>query len=117
PKIAETAARTIVAPRNALEVALADIWSEVLSLSDLSVEDNFFERGGDSLMATQVMARVRDTFGVEVSLRALFEEPTVAALALAVAAGLAAQIDADMLAEAEAAPNSEREEFSEREQA
>jgi len=86
-------------------------------VSDLSVEDNFFERGGDSLIATQVIARVREAFGVEVSLRALFQEPTVAALALAVAEGLAAQIDADMLAEAEAASNSDLEEFAGRKDA
>ncbi|ERN42089.1 amino acid adenylation domain protein [Rubidibacter lacunae KORDI 51-2] len=94
-------AREIVAPRNPLEEAILAIWIEAMGVTELGVEDNFFELGGDSLVATQVMARVRETFGVEVSLQALFAEPTVAALALAVAQALAEQIDGDLLDELE----------------
>jgi hypothetical protein len=45
------------------------------------VEDNFFKVGGHSLLATQVISRVRETFDMDVPLRALFESPTIAALA------------------------------------
>ncbi len=70
-----------VAPRTAGEELLAGMWSQVLGIERVGVRDNFFELGGHSLLATQVLTRVRDTFQVELSLRALFETPTVAGLA------------------------------------
>jgi amino acid adenylation domain-containing protein len=69
------------APRTATEEILAGIWAEVLGVERVGIEDNFFELGGHSLVGVQVLARVHDRFGVEVPLRALFEAPTVAALA------------------------------------
>jgi amino acid adenylation domain-containing protein len=69
-----------VAPRTALEEAVASIWSKVLDIEQVGVHDNFFELGGHSLLATQVATRVREAFGVEVPLRFLFESPTVAGL-------------------------------------
>ncbi len=72
------------APRNQIELALAGIWSQVLKLEQIGIHDNFFQLGGHSLMATQVMSRMREAFEIEVPLRNLFETPTIAGLALAV---------------------------------
>ncbi|HZN09593.1 MAG TPA: non-ribosomal peptide synthetase, partial [Pyrinomonadaceae bacterium] len=72
---------TFVAPRTPTEESLARIWSEVLNVERLGVNDNFFDLGGHSLRATQVISRMQDVFGVELPLRVLFEAPTVAELA------------------------------------
>jgi amino acid adenylation domain-containing protein len=68
-------------PRTPTERAVAAIWSEVLGIESIGVDDSFFELGGHSLLATRVLARVRDRLQAELPLRALFESPTVAALA------------------------------------
>jgi thioesterase domain-containing protein/acyl carrier protein len=73
-----------VAPRNEVEQGIADIWKDVLGAERVGMNDNFFELGGNSLLTTQVMARVRRTFEVDVPLRKLFEGATVAELALQV---------------------------------
>lgn len=72
-----------VAPRTPQERIIADIWSELLHVSQIGVYDNFFALGGHSLLATQVVARIRNLFTQELSLRSLFETPTVAGLAYA----------------------------------
>ncbi|MBN1481963.1 amino acid adenylation domain-containing protein [candidate division KSB1 bacterium] len=69
-----------VAPRNAQEELLADIWLELLHVDRIGVLDNFFELGGHSLLATQLMSRIRDVFAVELPLRSLFETPTIVGL-------------------------------------
>ena len=69
------------APQSALEEVLCGIWADVLDVQQVGVHDDFFERGGHSLLATQVIARVRELFEIEVPLRALFQAPTVSALA------------------------------------
>lgn len=71
----------IVAPRTATEAAVLDIWQAVLGVSRASVDDNFFDLGGHSLMATQVISRVLERLQAMVPLRAFFEQPTVEALA------------------------------------
>jgi len=78
-------ARAYVAPRTADEEQIAAMWREVLELKQVGVNDNFFELGGHSLLATRVISRVLETFKVSVTVRSLFERPTVAGLAEAVA--------------------------------
>ena len=70
-----------VAPRTPIEEKLVSIWTEVLSIERVGVEDNFFMLGGHSLMATQLIGRVRNAFGYELPLRRLFQTPTIAGLA------------------------------------
>ena len=72
------------APRTAIEEILVNIWSEVLGVAQVGIHDNFFELGGHSLLATQVISRVRQAFSIELALRALFEAPEVAKLAIEV---------------------------------
>ncbi|RKG47933.1 amino acid adenylation domain-containing protein, partial [Corallococcus sp. AB011P] len=69
------------APATPLEEKLAALWSEVLRVPTVGRTDNFFELGGHSLLATQLVARVRAALDVELPLRALFEAPTISALA------------------------------------
>ncbi|HLL45320.1 MAG TPA: condensation domain-containing protein, partial [Longimicrobiaceae bacterium] len=75
------------APRGALEEALAGIWAEVLGIERVGAQEDFFALGGHSLLATQVVSRMRQALGAEVPLRALFEHPTIRALACVVRAG------------------------------
>jgi acyl carrier protein len=79
PKPAEDA-RTYVAPRTATEDALATIMAEVLKVDRVGIHDDFFELGGHSLLAIRVIARVRKILRVELPMRSLFAEPTVAGL-------------------------------------
>jgi FkbM family methyltransferase len=70
-----------VRPRTETEKSLAAIWSELLQVETIGVNDDFFNLGGKSLLAIRMVARIRDALGVNVPLRNLFERPTVAGLA------------------------------------
>lgn len=75
------AIRPYVAPRDELERSLAAIWSEVLSVSRVGIDDDFFALGGDSLLALRLFARVHRALGQELPIAALFKAPTIAGLA------------------------------------
>ncbi|MEA2173842.1 MAG: hypothetical protein QOD00_1434 [Blastocatellia bacterium] len=70
-----------VAPRNEIEQIIAGIWQNLLGIEQVGVHDDFFELGGDSLSATQVIARVREALQVEIAVGKMFEDATVAGLA------------------------------------
>jgi amino acid adenylation domain-containing protein len=72
-----------VAPRDAAEELMAEIWREVLGVPRVGIHDDFFQLGGHSLLATQVASRIRGAFGVELPLRRLFEASTLAAMTAA----------------------------------
>jgi amino acid adenylation domain-containing protein len=79
PKPAEAA--VYVAPRNPVEETLAGIWTEVLGIQPVSVQDDFFALGGHSLSAARVLSRVRDILRVQVALPTVFERRTVESMA------------------------------------
>jgi amino acid adenylation domain-containing protein len=68
-------------PRGPVEEGVASIWGELLGRERIGVRDDFFQLGGHSLLATRALSRLRRTFGVELPLEALFEDPTVAGIA------------------------------------
>jgi acyl-CoA synthetase (AMP-forming)/AMP-acid ligase II/acyl carrier protein len=80
-KLADYLKPEFVPPQTAIELALADIWLELLSVETIGIHDNFFAIGGNSLLTTQVLSRVQAMFEIELSLSAFFQQPTIAALA------------------------------------
>ncbi|MEF9673279.1 phosphopantetheine-binding protein [Pseudomonas sp. PCH446] len=77
-----TGAQVYQPPGTADEFQLVQIWRDLLGVEKIGITDSFFDLGGNSLSAVQMMARVRESFGTSLSLRQLFEKPTVSALAL-----------------------------------
>ena len=79
--VARRCRTALVPPSNSEEAEVVSIFAEVLDLERISVEDNFFQLGGDSLRGTRVIARLEACFGVTVPLTALFARPTAGAIA------------------------------------
>ncbi|MGE5219326.1 MAG: amino acid adenylation domain-containing protein, partial [Chloroflexota bacterium] len=71
-----------VAPRTTTEKIVANIWADVLKLETVGLHNNFFHLGGDSLLATQIISRIRQVFSIELPLRHIFDSPTVAEMAM-----------------------------------
>jgi amino acid adenylation domain-containing protein len=87
-----------VAPRTPVEATVAAVWSEVLGVEQVGAGDDFFELGGHSLLATQIVSRLSRELGVDLGLRAFFDEPTVAGVALAITREQVQQEDPDRMA-------------------
>ena len=106
-------AEAYVAPRTPVEEMIADIWAEVLKLEKIGIHDNFFDLGGHSLLGTQVISRLRAGLPMDLSLRVLFEAPTVAELASRVEQSMSRVYEleefARNMAEVEALPEEEIE--------
>jgi SagB-type dehydrogenase family enzyme len=81
-----TADMPFVAPRNDIEQAIVNIWQTVLELDQVSIHENFFEVGGNSLMLIQLLSQIRQTFQTELAIRDVFMAPTPAELAELLAA-------------------------------
>jgi acyl transferase domain-containing protein len=71
-----------VAPQTGLHEVLVSVWREILGFEEIGIDDNFFDLGGDSLLATQVISRVRVVFRMELPPNSLFDAPTINQLAL-----------------------------------
>jgi acyl carrier protein len=78
-----------------MEARLAGIWGELLRLEPVGVDDDFFELGGDSLVAMRLIARLEREFQLSLPMRCLFQAPTVAGLAATITQRLAEQLDPD----------------------
>jgi enterobactin synthetase component F len=70
-----------VAPRSPTERAVADIWKEVLGVTEVGIDDNFFNLGGHSILVIRVLVQIKATFGIELSQATFFQAPTIAELA------------------------------------
>jgi len=102
---AVTAGTPHVAPRTTTETRIAAMWTDALGIASPGVDDDFFDVGGDSLKAAQIVTALRSEFGVEAAMRHLFERPTIAGLAEIV------DVLAVLTAGAPASASSDREEI------
>jgi hypothetical protein len=99
PTAAAVKADTYVAPRNDTEADLAAMWQELLSVPRVGMSDNFFELGGHSLLLTQVAARIRAAYYVDIPLQVLFDAATVEQMSMAILEAKVEHEDPDEIAE------------------
>ena len=76
------ATKEFIAPTTSIEIRLAEIWAEVLGVDAIGIRDDYFELGGDSLLATQLRAKIKEQFAVKISLEAIFNQPVFQQMAL-----------------------------------
>jgi acyl carrier protein len=88
---------TYVAPRNSVEETIVDIWSQLLGVDSIGVNDNFFALGGNSILAIQLTSRLKKAFDLELQLRAIYDHQTPAALGATVVKAQAEQADVSEL--------------------
>jgi acyl carrier protein len=88
-----------VAPSTPIENDVAQIFRDVLRIEDVGIYDDFFALGGHSLLVTQVISRINRAFQVELSVRALFDAPTVNGLVVAIVESQAGQFEDDALSQ------------------
>ncbi|XXY13500.1 amino acid adenylation domain-containing protein [Sorangium sp. So ce216] len=94
------ATTTFAPPRSAVEAMVAMVWAEVLGRSNVGIHDNFFAQGGHSLTAVRIISRLQSFLSIEIALRALFQAPTVAQLAAALASqGRRSGVDVETIAD------------------
>lgn len=86
--------RVYTPARTSQEVSLAAIWSAVLSLERVGIEENFFDLGGHSLLAAQIIHRINQAFDIELPMRVIFDQPTIAGLALSIEEALIEKLEA-----------------------
>ncbi|WP_460908686.1 amino acid adenylation domain-containing protein, partial [Paraburkholderia jirisanensis] len=91
--------RAYVAPQGSIEVAVAEIWQDLLDLEQVGRYDHFLELGGHSLLAVQLLSRLRKMLGVRIALRDFFAQPTVESLARIVTCATRAPLPALVKAE------------------
>jgi len=84
PAVTRDASVPYRAPESPIEQELAAIWLELLPVERVGLDDSFFDLGGHSLLATRLFARIRSRLGVELSLRTVFDAPTLGGQALEV---------------------------------
>ncbi|MBC1218345.1 hypothetical protein GNE08_29700 (plasmid) [Trichormus variabilis ARAD] len=81
-------ANSYIAHRDEIEQKIADIWQESLGINQVGIHDDFFELGGDSLIAVQILSRLRNTFAIGLNVASLFASPTIAEIALKIGKSL-----------------------------
>ncbi|HSE18136.1 MAG TPA: amino acid adenylation domain-containing protein [Pyrinomonadaceae bacterium] len=86
-------AEAFIAPRTPAEKSLASIWTKLLGINRIGVNDSYFELGGDSLLATQLASQVRSVFEVELPLVELFRHPTLAEMAASIEEAIIEQME------------------------
>jgi amino acid adenylation domain-containing protein len=92
------AERAFVAPRGPVEEEVAEMWRDLLRIDRISVFDNFFELGGHSLLLIQIASRIQRVFHVELTLRILFNVPTIAEMATTISESQVAEEDPEEIA-------------------
>jgi acyl carrier protein len=93
PAATTATAAAHTAPEGPTEELIAALWAELLGRERIGSDDNFFEVGGHSILAIRMAARLQDTFDIDLSVRTVFEQPTVGLLAKAVESAIRAEID------------------------